>query len=256
MSKRGFEDFHPVIVKCGILITALSHSKIRVKDILFHISLVKDMFRSSNHFQDFDLQAVQVIRFFEKYKAKGWARSENEGQVKVFFLTPEGVLDIFASLVKLDYILPTAEAIFLQSFIEGYGPYMRRFLEKGISAEERGQLEEWLRPAFIYKQQIKAVEAGILDLELRIRDSLLLQKFIAEGRAKGLDHKSLIASLPSDFSYRLSHQKRLKEWLSELPDEVQVYELDKGLAARQTTLYQPSLRHLEMLKSFYQTLLS
>lgn len=252
MAKRGFEDFHPVIVKCGILITALTHDKIRVKDVLFHISLVKEVFRSSNHFQDFDLQAVQVIRFFEKYRVKGWAVSETEGVQKVFTLKREAIFDLCFSLLRLDYLLPTAEAIFLQSFLEGYGSYINKFLAGSVSVEQQSYLDDWLRPAYLYRQQLRAVEAGIRDLQLRIKDSTQLQKFISEGRAQGLDHRGIAASLPSDYSYRLSHQKRLREWLLEMPLELLSHELDRGLAIRQQNLYQPSLAHLEMLKGFYE----
>ena len=251
MAKRGFEDFHPVIVKCGILITAFSLEKIRVKDILFHISLVKDVFRSSNHFQDFDLQAVQVIRFFEKYKSKGWAQIDSEGAVKVFRLKADGIFDIFGSLVSLEYILPAAEAIFLQSFIDSYGSYIQKFLSKGLKEEQLSQLALWLAPGYIQKQQLRAIEAGLLDLGTRMRDAAQMQVYINEGRKKGLSAQAIIEGLPSDFSYRLSHQKRFKEWLQEMPAELQTYEVETGLALRQKNLYQPSYRHLEMLKRFY-----
>ena len=251
MAKRGFEDFHPVIVKCGILITALSHQKIRVKDILFHISLVKDIFRSSNHFQDFDLQAVQVIRFFEKLKSKGWAEIESEGSVKVFRLKEAGIFDIFGSLVTLEYILPAAEAIFLQGFIDSYGGYIHKFLVKALTPEQMGQLKLWLTPGFIQKQQLRAIDAGLLDLGLRMRDAVQLQAYINDARKRGLNPAAIIEGLPSDFSYRLSHQKRLKEWLLEMPPELATYEIETGLELRQRNLYQPSFKHLEMLKQFY-----
>ena len=124
MTRRNIENSHPVILKCALLITGLSFDSFRTKEVLFHIDLVKNIFRSSNHFTEFNMQPLQVIRLFEKYKADGWATVHSEKNIKTFQLLPIGLFEILRSLVMLDFVLPTAEAIFLQWFLDAYRQFI------------------------------------------------------------------------------------------------------------------------------------
>ncbi|MBC7661173.1 MAG: hypothetical protein H7249_15860 [Chitinophagaceae bacterium] len=67
MSRRNIEDSHPVTLKCAMLITGFSSDSFQTREVLFQNDLIKNRFHSSNHFVDFQMQPLQVIRLFEKY---------------------------------------------------------------------------------------------------------------------------------------------------------------------------------------------
>lgn len=255
MSRKSLDDSQPVIFKCALLITAFSSPDFTTRDVMFHVDLVKNLFRPSNHFADFNLQPLQVIRLFEKYAEDGWAMIRSEGKNKSFNLTPKGFLGIIESLVTIDYILPTSEAVFLQWLLENYGSFVSREFDPKLDEGECVKLKTYVTPGYVFRRQLELMNEGKRDMEYRIRESHKLLAYLDQCRKDNLSPGEAFLGLPSQYSYQLSHQRSLQSWLDGLPEDIQAFEYEKGVSIRQQKFYQRTLDALESTRSFYEAAL-
>ena len=116
-------------------------------------------------------------------------------------------------------------------------------------------LHELTSAFYIFNHQIRLIEEGILDTRYRIQESEALQNYIKKSDAQQLPMGDTLDLMPADFSYRLSHQKRLRDWIKDLPEDVRIFEIKEGIALRQKNLYKRSLDSLITTKAFYENII-
>lgn len=255
MSNRDFEQNYPVIVRLSLLITGLAIEKFRGKDIIFNVDLIKSLMSASNHFKPFDLQATQIHRMMGKYKKMGWCEIINEGAAKFYRLQPAGVNGILRTLVDFEYVIPITETIMIQWFLKTYRDPIIRRIKPHTSAKDFKELEEKLEDEYIVTAQQSLLDHGIQEMKLRIKQSQQLQDYIKAQLRSGTDLMEALKSLPTEFSYKLTHQKRFWQWLAELPEDVRVIEVERGFSEREKLLYGNTLNAMVYLRTCYNELL-
>ncbi|MDQ3231761.1 MAG: hypothetical protein M3Q07_08075 [Pseudobdellovibrionaceae bacterium] len=242
---------HP-IVRTALFIAGLTSQRVRARDVLFSIDLVKNIFEASIHCPEFELQSVQILRLFKKYDEHGWGRMTTEGSAVILHLNGEGLFQILHSLVQVDHIMPLNESIFLQWFLDSYQTHIRARIKPELSPDKQVQLETYLKPHALFDAQLKRLDMGMIDMQRRIDDSRRLVLFVDKARSQGLRPEEIVQTLPSEFSYRMTHQKRFRTWLQELPGDILPFEMEQGIAYRQKHLYQRLLNSMQMTRGFYE----
>jgi len=255
LSHRDFEQNYPVIVRLALLISGLSIDRFRGKDIIFNVDLIKSLMSGSNHFKQFELQATQIHRMMGKYRKQGWVEIITIGSGKYYKLKPDGVIGFLESLVDFDYVIPLTETVMIQWFLKTYsGPIMVRIKPYTTAAVQK-RLEQKLEEDYIVKSQLVLLEAGAHEMTRRISQSQELQDYIKAQVQAGKELIPSLKALPTEYSYRLTHQKRFWQWLSELPEDVQKMEVERGFNEREKLLYGNTLKAILHLKTFYTALL-
>lgn len=255
LSHRDFEQNYPVIVRLALLITGLAVEKFRGKDIIFNVDLIKSLMSSSNHFKPFDLQATQIHRMMEKYKKVGWSEIINVKSAKFYRLLPNGVNGILETLVDFEYVIPLTETIMIQWFLKTYREPIISRIRPNTSSAELKNLQEKLEDHYIVKVQLALLDQGIKEMQIRIKQSQQLQDYIKSQIQTGADLMLALKSLPTEFSYKLTHQKKFWQWLAELPEDVRAIEVERGFSEREKLLYGNSLNAMMYLRGFYENLL-
>lgn len=254
LSHRDFEQNYPVIVRLSLLITGLAIDQFRGKDIIFNVDLIKSLMSGSNHFIQFELQATQIHRMMDKYSKQGWVDIITIGAGKHYKLRPAGVIGFLESLVDFDYVIPLTETVMIQWFLKTYSvPIMAR-IRPHTSESVQKRLEQKLEEDYIIKAQLKLLDAGAQEMMQRISQSQQLQDYIKLQLDAGKELIPSLKALPTEYSYRLTHQKRFWQWLSELPEDVQKMEVERGFNEREKLLYGNTLRAILHLKAFYEGL--
>jgi len=249
--KNKDAPIHP-IVRTALLIAGLTTPRVRAREVLFYVDMVKNIFEASIHCPDFELQTVQILRIFRRFHEQNWGHMASEGAAVSLTLHGRGLFHILRTLLDVDYIMPLNESIFLQWFLDSYQDHIRVRLKSALNHEDQQQLENHLQPYALFKAQMKRLELGMTDMQRRVDDSRRLLSFVDKARAHGLEPEEIVQTLPSEFSYRLSHQKRLRTWLLELPDDVMPFEIEQGIAKRQKHLYRRLLDSMQITRSFYE----
>ena len=159
-------------------------------------------------------------------------------------------------LVLQEVYLPVVESIFAQYFISTYAQHIQGYIERDgeLDPDGKAQLDHLLNPKTIILRQLQLLETAIKSTERKIASTdNMVEYFNSEIDRKPIE--SVIAEMPSTFSYELSYRKPLRELFSELPSEYRDYEIRHGFDQRNKSLYKRLLPALLTEKSQLETLL-
>jgi len=257
-AKVSVETFLGVIIQSSILTVGLLHREFRPRDVMFSLDLVKNMFHHGLAGRAVDIQFIQIQRWLHRYVELGWVTAKTEGRVTTYKMKVSGFKGLLQALVAEDQLLEGSEALLIQQILDAYGPYLQERVLSGRnpSSAKDESLRELLKPGVVFVNQIKLLDHAIVTLERRMKESLRLQAYCKNALERGQSTEAIASSLPSDFSYKLSHQKPFKELLQEIPPALAEFEIREGFAHRNRRFFSPYLRYLKSQKSFYEDLLA
>jgi hypothetical protein len=238
MARKSLLDAQPIILRCAFLSCAIIHERFRAMDILFFIELYSNQLHLGTFGRDLTIQPTQINRIVEALQKDGDAYIEKDGYKKLFRVPPKGVLRLIRDLVLQEVYLPVVETVFAQYFVTTYADHVRRYIESdtSIGQDSLDQLDHLLSPRTIITRQLQLLETAIKSTERKIESTeAMVEYFASEVDRKPLE--SVIAEMPSSFSYELSYRKPLRELFSELPEAYRAYEIRHGFAQRNESLY-------------------
>jgi hypothetical protein len=256
-TKVSVETFLSVIIHCAILTVGLLHPDFRQKDVMFYLDLIKDVIHRGLLGRSVEIQFVQIQRWLQRYEELGWLSSRREGRVTRFRMKVAGFKGLLRALSAEEQLLEIPEALLIQQILDAYGPYLKERLskEKNSGASQDTVIRQYLKPGIVFENQIRLLDAAIANQEYRIQESLRLQAFCQKALALGESPESIVQTMPSDFSYQLSHQKPFRDLLQEIPSVLRDFEIEEGFAHRHRRFYDPYLRFLLMQREFYVSML-
>lgn len=256
MARKSLLDAQPIILRCAFLTCAMVHDRFRAMDILFFIELYSNQLHLGTFGRDLTIQPTQINRIVEALQKDGHATIEKDGYKKLFKIPPTGARRLIRDLVLQEVYLPVVESVFAQYFISTYGEHMRSYIERDgeLDSDGKAQVEHLLNPQTIIKRQLQLLETAIKSTERKIASTeSMVAYFNSEIDKKPLE--SVIAEMPSTFSYELSYRKPLRELFSELPTEYRDYEIRHGFDHRNKSLYKRLMPALLAEKAQLETLL-
>ncbi|MDQ3230358.1 MAG: hypothetical protein M3Q07_00945 [Pseudobdellovibrionaceae bacterium] len=256
-NKVSVETFMSVIIQCAILTVGLLRQDFRQKDVMFYLDLIKDVIHKGMLGRSIDIQFVQIQRWLKRYEVLGWVSSRREGRVTTFRMKLAGFRGLLRSLSAEQQLLQIPEALLIQQILDAYGAYLRDRLFKEKSAEGRHDqaIRQYLKPGIVFENQIRLLDQIIANQERRTHDSLRLQSFCNSELEKGASPEAIAQTMPSEFSYQLSHQKSFRDLLQEIPKPLSDFEIREGFAHRHRRFYEPYLRFLKIQREFYVSML-
>ncbi len=256
-AKISVETFLSVVIQCAILTVGLLRPEFRQKDVMFYLDLIKDVIHRGMLGRSIDIQYVQIQRWLMRYEELGWVSSKREGRITVFRIKIAGFKGLLRALNAENHLLEIPEALLIQQILEAYGSYLRERLlkEKPINTPQDQAIRQMLKPGVIFENQIRLLDQIIANQERRSQESLRLQAYCQAALERGETPHDIANSIPSDFSYQLSHQKPFRQLLQEIPVALSEFEITEGFQQRHRRFYEPHLRYLKMQRSFYQAML-
>lgn len=256
-TKVSVETFLSVIIQCAILTVGLLRQDFRQKDVMFYLDLIKDVIHKGMLGRPIDIQFVQIQRWLKRYEDLGWLSSRREGRVTFFRMKVAGFKGLLRALSAEEELLDVPEALLIQHILDAYGPYLRERLikEKPSGTAQDTAIRQYLKPGVVFENQIRLLNSVISNQEHRIQESLRLQAYCQSALARGESPEDIVRTMPSDYSYPLSHQKSFRELLQEIPSALSEFEIREGFAHRHRRFYGPYLSFLEAQRDFYQGML-
>ncbi len=257
-TKVSVETFLSVIIQCAILTVGLLRQDFRQKDVMFYLDLIKDIIHKGMLGRPIDIQFVQIQRWLKRYEDLGWLSSRRDGRITHFRMKLAGFKGLLRALSAEEQLLEIPEALLIQQILDAYGPYLRERLikEKPSGTPQDTAIRQYLKTGVVFENQIRLLDSIIVSLERRIQESLRLQSFCQNALARGETPETIVETMPSDFSYQLSHQKSFRELLQEIPSNLSEFEIREGFAHRHRRFYGPYLRFLQTQREFYVSMLS
>ena len=257
--KFGVETTLSMIIQSAILIVGMHKMDFRPKDVMFYLDLVKDAVQKGLTNKTIEIQFIQVQRWLQKYYDSGWLGCKKRERIATFRLQASGIRGLLQSLIPEHQLIDVNEALFLQHILDTYGVQFSARLSVKGGSQKMDPLNSWLReilkPGYIFKKQIEMLNGVIMQHEHRSRNSLKLQDYCNSSLNEGKNTKEIAAQMPDEFSYQLSHQKKFRELLAELPEAIADMEIKRGFKMRHQRFYTPCLNYLKMQRQFYQGLL-
>jgi len=256
-AKVSVETFLAVIIQCAILTVGLLRQDFRQKDVMFYLDLIKDVIHKGMLGRSIEIQFVQIQRWLHRYEDLGWVSSRRDGRITRFRMRVAGFKGLLRALSAEQQLLEIPEALLIQQILDAYGSYLRDRLikEKSSSSPQEHILRQYLRPGIVFENQIRLLDPIIINQERRIQESLRLQAFCQNALARGETPVTIADTIPSEFSYQLSHQKSFRDLLQEIPSALSDFEIREGFAHRNRRFYEPYLRFLKIQREFYESML-
>lgn len=256
-TKVSVETFLSVIIQCAILTVGLLRQDFRQKDVMFYLDLIKDIIHKGMLSRPIDIQFVQIQRWLKRYEDLGWLSSRRDGRITHFRMKLAGFKGLLRALSAEEQLLEIPEALLIQQILDAYGPYLRERLIKDRSnaTPQDTAIRQYLKQGVVFENQIRLLDSLISNQERRNQESLRLQAYCQNALARGETPEAIVQSMPSEFSYQLSHQKPFRDLLQEIPSALSEFEIREGFAHRHRRFYGPYLSFLQSQREFYVNML-
>lgn len=220
----------------------------RQKNILFLIELFSNWSETGTPANPTSLQATQVARYLEDLVSEGYARKRKTQKYPTYALTRTGLLELLTQIVDRTYIHSRSSFFFFHYFLKNY----RHLIEHLVRSEGRlfpkalhAELEELLDIRAFVEREIAATDKELARIQLRLDDSLATAALTSKRLKEGVPFSKIVLEIEALYPYELNSQKPLEELLSELPPELQKWEMEVGTALRAKELWQPAQIQLE-----------
>ena len=220
----------------------------RPRDVLFQIEVYENALQSESYGMPVELQSVQIIRLLDSLANKNMAVRLKGGRPS-YHLNADGFLFVFEHFTSPTIQLPIQKIIFIQYFTQSYANFFEKAFRdlEGCDDEKVRRLEPLLSRTYSIEAQIKLVEAGIADMERKIKEAQGL-KDIIDKHLPGLENEDgILDHLPDRLSWQLGYKKNIREWLLQFDKELRHHELHDGLKYRKD-LYLGNLKEMLILQ--------
>jgi hypothetical protein len=218
-----------------------------LRDVRFYFLLFRNWLELDIREPDRDIDLTQVRRACDRLHTAGWLerikpprrRSASSHRTRArHVLSDAGVVGLVDGLLLGGPDRSFDEGLFVILFAASYGaPLVRRVGREAL----RKHLLKVLDPHLIIANLRRGLARVRADLEARIEGGNRLLAASRLGREQGLDDAQIARQLEKLDPYQLQHVRPLRELLLSFPLEVRRYEMNEGIAARSTLIFEPLL---------------
>ena len=228
----------------------------RQRDVRFLIELFSNWVETTFEGQVLNLSNTQVLRYLDELVSEGFARRTHRQKRPSYFLTRTGLIELLGRLVPESLHIQAEHFFFLYYFLTNYRPRIERLVEaegKQFPLSLRLELENLLDADSLARGQLAFAKLELKKLEARIKDAEAGRQLAAKLLSDEKELSEIALEVERSYPYELNSQKPLSELLSEIPDDLAVWEITEGSKMRVAHIWQPSLlllsRYIECLES-------
>lgn len=221
----------------------------RQKNMLFLFELFVNWIESSAMSLGLNVQATQVSRYLDKLAKEGYARKKRSKTYPTYHLTRTGLLELMSQIVNQQYTEVRSYFFFFFYFVKNYKPLIEKLvIEQGSLFPKtlKFELDLHLDEKAFLKREIEAANRELKRLEIRISDSYATRELIKKCDNSKESFLETIAKVEDLYPYELNSQKPLSELIGELPNPLQIWELEHGSYFRVKEMWEPALEQLKL----------
>ena len=162
--------------------------------------------------------------------------------------TPAGLLESVNEIVKVDGLDHLEEFFFKHHFVSFYKDQIGRLLKNESAYLPKSyeiEIKHLLNPSNLLEAQIELVEIEIEKLRFRIKDGKKQINFTNSLLAQRIPLNEILSQVEKHHPYQLNYQKNMKEFFSEMNEQMKKIELTEAPESRVNSLWQPLLNYLE-----------
>lgn len=257
--KRRFSlaKSHATLLNTSLLTVGFFHATegFRASDLEFFFLLYGNWLEYEKRDEHFGIEPMQVARFLKYHVVEKNIEARLRKNRSRYFITYEGAIRILTAISQPRDIPSFEEIIFTQYILRTYSPFIEKFLLKSqvfVSQARLAQIRKLMDYRCVVEHSLNRIDEIIKDLENRIEESEEMARFTKECSESGVTAVDTIKKMHERFRYQLSMRKSLKDLYSQLPPDMQHFELNVGLWQRNKQLFEPVLQqhklHAERLK--------
>jgi DNA-binding PadR family transcriptional regulator len=244
MRRGSLYDTHPMLLTAATLTAALVRDHATgflPKDIEFYFELYGNWLEARLTDPLRRLEFVQISRWLKRLEAQGFVETSAARPRRRYHLTNRGISHLVESMLAApEGRLNPLETVFVVYVLRAYRP----LLEARLPVAAQRRLDA--RP--LIASERRRLRAVIDDLERRLAESEAMSRHAREGLARGAKPAALIREIDRLYGYQLGHRKTLSDLYAELPEALQVFELETGIALRNEALFRPQIEHYRGLE--------
>jgi hypothetical protein len=236
---------YEIFVNSAIIAAEAEHGEngFRHRDVLFLTELFLNWATSPTFEANEEIQNIQIARYLMELVNDGYARKITKKGYPRYKLTRVGLIQLISSIATKTHTNNPNWFFFTYYFISSYQERVYRMIEsEGALFPKALQLEceELFNLPNLVEREIIAVKKQLTIQRSRIDDSIYAAKTVREYLKSKKPISDAIKEISKVAPYDLDSRKPLSELISDLPQDLRVWELTFGNEARAHLLYEPS----------------
>lgn len=215
----------------------------RHKDVKFLIELFSNWLMTSHLEPVLSVQNTQVARYLKDLVDEGYARKVTRSTYPQYRLSRTGLIELVSRLVSREYFPDRDHFFFLYYFIKNYRPRLEELVKaegKQFPIALKLELDTLLDVKALVARELAAAERELKKLEVRIEDAKNTSALVTRLTKDEYSFSAIVQEAQRLYPYELNTQKPLTELISELPPEMQRWEMEYGNMHRAREMWGPS----------------
>lgn len=213
----------------------------RQKDVRFYLELFLDWVDSPFNNSDNTIHNPQIMRFFQDIEKEGYLKKTTTQKVSCYRLSRVGLLEGIKNITATPSFHSMSEFLFIIYFVKSYRKKVVDLIKAEGSQFPRTlqiEIESIFNLDEIISQQINYLEKFLLKLQERILDNQQSSILAQNMAKKDHDATDIAAEIQKHHPYNFNHQKPLKKLISEIPEEIRLFELTQGGLIRNSIIWE------------------
>jgi hypothetical protein len=228
----------------------------RQRDVRFYVDLFLNWTDSTKKVNPVDVHNTQIMRFLKSMQSDGFLKIK-AGRRPIYALTRPGILDLCSELAKTPRTNPVDDFLFALYFVRSYGGRLKDLvveMDRPFPRSLQIELEAILDWRQMVSRQIQYLDLEIERLKSRIDETQKASALAMKLSKQGEGLVQIATQVSEAHPYELNYYKPMKELLTGLPNEVQIWELTQGNQLRADLLWQSYYDYMIGLKKLIQGL--
>ena len=223
----------------------------RQKDLRFLLSLFLNWMTPVSGDADAQIHNTQVGRYLESLAKQGFVDHVGKPKPPRYRLTRTGLMELVSQLTHSGQDARLEEFFFVYCFLKIYGNRLKELVAGKESREYRlprsyqVELEALLDHTELLERRIRDVQLQIRKIDGRIQETNATNALASKLSARGEGAAEIIRAVEENFPYDLNRQKKMSEFMHEIPPELRTWELTSGNESRVRMLWTPMRNHFD-----------
>lgn len=192
------------------------------------------------HEYSIKLNNNQIARFLSSLVNDGMARNINRNNLKLYRLTRIGIINLLEKISVIDSYIDPEQFFFSHYFIKNYKSRILEIIEKEgkqFPIALKIEVENLLDINAYKNKNINLLKKELIKLKAREEDSINTAILFEKMSNSGKNIEEIYKTIEERFPYELNSLKPLSELLSNLPQELSIWEMQFGSNLRANEIF-------------------
>ena len=240
------------LVACALLAAHVQWEDrgFRQKDVRFLIELLTSWRWSADERRHRPaLHNTQILRTLRHHFELGWIKSTTGKKQARYYLTRAGFMGFLSHLYDTALEADFATYSFLSYILQSYRDRLIKLIQKegtSLPLPQRLEVERLLDGPTHQAQRQKLMRERLQYWQRRIKENETIVELVRERISEGQPIEKIVLEIERRYPYEMNFAKPLTAFISEVPKDLQAWELTEGQLRRARIIWATAARLLEL----------